>query len=80
MDYINQNQTTSHLREIKTEPNVRALLQQVCDLVQREELNASLIVLELLGNTGPSTSHSTCSANTESTGADSLPTYLIDEK
>lgn len=80
MDYINQNQTISHLREIKTEPNVRGLLQQVCDLVQREELNASLIALELLENTGPSTSHSTCSPNTESSGADSLPTYLIDEK
>jgi hypothetical protein len=79
MDYINQNQTISHLREIKTEPNVRALLQQVCDLVQREELNASLIALELLENTGPSTTHSTCPPNTESTGADSLPTYLIDE-
>nr|CAH0099042.1 unnamed protein product [Daphnia galeata] len=67
------NQTISHLKEIKTEPNVRALLQQVCDLVQREELNASLITLELLDNTGPSTAHSAPPPTNEPTGADSLP-------
>ena len=50
-----QNQAVNRLKEIKTEPNVRALLQQICDLVQREELNAALNALDLLdtGPTGP---------------------------
>ncbi len=80
LTFNQQNQTISHLEEIKTEPNVRALLQQVCDLVQREELNASLITLELLDNTGPSTAHSAPPPTNEPTGADSLPKYLIAEK
>ena len=65
------------MKEIKSEPNVRALFQQICDLVQREELNASLISLDLLDNAGPSTAQaSTSPLNSESSGADSLPMYL----
>ena len=38
----------SRLRDLKNEPNVRALLQQMCDLIQREEFNSSLVALDLL--------------------------------
>ncbi|XP_057367021.1 LOW QUALITY PROTEIN: uncharacterized protein LOC130688040 [Daphnia carinata] len=69
------NETIHHLRELKTEPNVRALLQQVCDLVQREELNLSLVALELLDNSGPSTTQFAASPpNADCVGADSLLT------
>ncbi|KAK4022489.1 uncharacterized protein LOC116919472 [Daphnia magna] len=70
------SQTINHLRELKTEPNVRALLQQVCDLVQREELNLSLVALELLDNSGPSTTQFAASPTNADycAGADSLPT------
>lgn len=72
-----QSQTIHHLGELKTEPNVRALLQQVCDLVQREELNLSLIALELLDNSGPSTGPVASSPpSADYTAADSSPTYL----
>ena len=49
---IFQDQAISRLRDHKTEPNVRGLLQQICDLVQREELNVCLNSLDLLEN-GP---------------------------
>lgn len=76
-----QNQTIDHLKDIKSEPNVRALFQQICDLVQREELNASLISLELLDSSGSTNSQAfTSSANAESTGAHSLPMFVIQIK
>jgi len=42
------SQAISRLRDLKSEPNVRGLLEQICDLVQREELNNCFFALDLL--------------------------------
>jgi len=53
------SQAISRLRDLKAESNVRWLLQQICDLVQREELNNALCNLDLLdGNSGSSSINS----------------------
>ena len=79
--FTKQSQTINHLKEVKSEPNVRALLQQICDLVQREELNASLASLDLLDNMGSSAAQAGGSAsNSEPAGADSLPLYIIKDQ
>lgn len=69
--FIPQDQAINRLKEIKTEPNVRALLQQICDLVQREELNVAFAALDLLDNcTGSSNASGT--ACTDAGGANAL--------
>lgn len=42
------------LKELKMEASVRALMQLLCDLIQREEFNNTLIALELLDETASS--------------------------
>lgn len=60
---------------------MRALLQQICDLVQREELVACLNALELLDANSDAvptpTAPPPAAPQAESVGADSLPTYVF---
>lgn len=69
MSFVSQNQAVYRLKELKSEPNVRALFQQICDLVQREELNAVLTALDLFDSctVGPSNASGTACADTGGT-------------